>query len=309
MTAIVHLRHASVDKNRWDRTIAQSMNGMVYAQSWFLDLVSPGWEALVVGDYESVMPLTWRKKGGIRYLFQPPFTQQLGVFSLAPVSSVFLAQFLDAIPVEFKYVDVFLNAGNPAPLPETTPLLGRFLPRITHHLPLVKDSSLRTVNYSENLRRNLKKAAGFDGSPERVTIKELIRLFRANRGRSVATLGAREYALLEKIAEEASRRGLLTLTGIRSGAKLLAGACFLESNRESIFFFSAVGEEGKKSGAMSAVIDRHIRSYDGPALVLDFEGSMDKNLSRYYKSFGAHEIVYLHFQSNRLPRLLRWLKK
>jgi hypothetical protein len=61
--------------------IARSFNGIVYAYSWYLDIVSPGWDALVKDDYKSVMPLTWRKKYGIKYLYQPFFTQQLGVFS------------------------------------------------------------------------------------------------------------------------------------------------------------------------------------------------------------------------------------
>jgi hypothetical protein len=60
---------------------------------------------------------------------------------------------------------------------------------------------------------------------------------------------------------------------------------------------------------MSLVLDQFIRDHEGDKKVLDFEGSMDKNLSRFYKSFGADEIVYLHIQQNRLPGLVRWMKK
>ena len=38
------------------------------------------WDALVLNDYEAVMPLTWNKKYGIAYLYQPFLTAQLGVF-------------------------------------------------------------------------------------------------------------------------------------------------------------------------------------------------------------------------------------
>ena len=39
------------------------------------------WDALVEDDYVSVMPLPYRKKMGVTYIFPPTMTQQLGVFS------------------------------------------------------------------------------------------------------------------------------------------------------------------------------------------------------------------------------------
>jgi hypothetical protein len=59
---------------------------------------------------------------------------------------------------------------------------------------------------------------------------------------------------------------------------------------------------------MSAIINSFIREHSGEKLYLDFEGSMDANLSRFYKSFGSKEIVYLQIRKNNLPVLLRWLK-
>ncbi len=58
---INYLKHDQIDQQRWDDCIAHAPNGLVYAWSWYLDIVHPGWEALVeiVDDkYLSVMPLT-----------------------------------------------------------------------------------------------------------------------------------------------------------------------------------------------------------------------------------------------------------
>ena len=68
---IRYLTHNQIDTRRWDECIAQSPNGLVYAWSWYLDVVHPSWEALVEDDYETVMPLTGNKKFGVNYLFQP----------------------------------------------------------------------------------------------------------------------------------------------------------------------------------------------------------------------------------------------
>ena len=78
---IKYLKHNQIDKQKWDSAIENAENGLVYALSWYLDIVSPNWDALVVGDYEQVMPVTHKRKYGIKYLIQPPFCQQLGFFS------------------------------------------------------------------------------------------------------------------------------------------------------------------------------------------------------------------------------------
>src|SRR5688572_25071693 len=95
---IRYLKHGKVNTARWDACIRNSTNGMIYAYSWYLDAVCPGWEALVKGDYESVMPLTCGKKMGLHYLYPPFFTQQLGVFSRSGVNEKEVEEFLSAIP-------------------------------------------------------------------------------------------------------------------------------------------------------------------------------------------------------------------
>ncbi|MBT5428083.1 MAG: hypothetical protein HOK84_17895, partial [Bacteroidetes bacterium] len=54
---IYHLKHKDIDKSRWDTTITRSINGNIYGYSWYLDAVSPDWEALINLDYSIVLPL------------------------------------------------------------------------------------------------------------------------------------------------------------------------------------------------------------------------------------------------------------
>ena len=78
-----HVRHAEIDRSQWDALINQAPNGLIYALTWYLDSVSPGWEALVkevAGRYVAVLPLPVRRKYGFSYLLQPLLTQQLGLF-------------------------------------------------------------------------------------------------------------------------------------------------------------------------------------------------------------------------------------
>ena len=68
---IHYLEHKDIDKAKWDATVVEC--GNIYARSWYLDIVHPGWEALVEDGYFAVMPLTGGKKFGVNYLYQPFF--------------------------------------------------------------------------------------------------------------------------------------------------------------------------------------------------------------------------------------------
>jgi dTDP-4-amino-4,6-dideoxygalactose transaminase len=63
-----------------------ALNGNIYAYSWYLNNVCEKWDTLVEDDYVSVMPLPYRKKMGVTYIFPPTITQQLGVFSHENIS-------------------------------------------------------------------------------------------------------------------------------------------------------------------------------------------------------------------------------
>ena len=78
---IVYLNRGAIDTEKWDQVISESPAETLYPYSWYLDLVSSNWSALVEDDYRFIMPVVWKKKAGLKYVYQPFYTQQLGVFS------------------------------------------------------------------------------------------------------------------------------------------------------------------------------------------------------------------------------------
>src|SRR5664279_3747613 len=86
-------------------------NGLVYGYSVYLDTMANYWDALILNDYEVVMPLTWNKKYGIYYLYQPFFTACLGLFG-NNITAELVNDFLKVIPDKFKYWDICLNYAN-----------------------------------------------------------------------------------------------------------------------------------------------------------------------------------------------------
>ena len=110
---IRHLRHTQINFLKWDKCISSAVNGTIFAYSWYLDVSSEGWEAIVADDYEMVMPLTINFKYNYLEISQPILCPQLGVFSAIPITETIVKNFIEAIPKKFKYINIRFNKYNP----------------------------------------------------------------------------------------------------------------------------------------------------------------------------------------------------
>jgi len=303
---IKYLEHHQIDKVKWDDCISNSCNGIIYAYSWYLDIASPGWDALVENNYESVFPLTKNKKYGIDYLFNPYFIQQLGLFSKEKILQVDLNNFLSAIPEQFKFIEINLNSENKFVTPGFEQKQN-----LTHHLDLSASYESISKNYSESLKRNLKKAYALKQTVARNGYAPyIVVLFRTNRGKEITKLKDRHYSQFEKTVEVALQKNFCEVYDVNNEkGNTIAGAIFMESNNKAVFIFSGSNSEARDKFSMALLMDTYIRDHSGKNLILDFEGSNDVNLARFYKSFGAKEIVYLQIKKNTLPFPLKFFKK
>lgn len=310
---IRHLTYEEIDKQRWDECISNSVNGIIYAYSWYLDIVCPSWEALVENDYERGFPLTGRKKSGINYLYQPCFSQQLGVFSKNILSEEIIENFIKAIPAKYKFVEINLNTFN-----KLNPAKYKLSPNLTHELDLIASYQTIFHHYSENTKRNIKLANNSALTFSTLAnAEEIINLFRQNKGKEIQTLKEKDYISLKKLVSICLYKNIAHVKGVKTkDGKLCAGAIFIESNRKVIFLFSATNSEAKANGAMSFLIDNFIKENSQRNLTLDFEGSNNLNLARFYKSFGAKECIYFHYKKNVLPWIftksitfIKWFRK
>lgn len=303
---IRHLRHDDIDKKKWDGCIHSSFNGIIYAYSWYLDAVCEEWEALVENDYERVFPLTARKKYGISFLYQPFFTQQLGVFSKSILSAEVVENFLKAIPVKFRYIEINLNTLNKI---ETDGF--KVEPQKNFELDLINSYENIFKHYSQNTRRNVKKAESTGMTiMKNIKPESLIDMFRENRGKNIAHLRDDDYLMLRKLIYSCIYKGLAEVYGAYTDFnELCAGAVFVHSNKKSTFLFSGMNETGRERSAMFMVINSYIRDHAHNHLVFDFNGSNDPNLARFYQGFGSTECTYFRVHRNNLPPVIKTLAR
>lgn len=298
---IRHLRHAEIDKALWDAQLQRCANRLWYAQSWVLDHMSPGWEALVEDESGAIMPLTWRRKWGIDYLFQPLGLQQLGVFAPLPTQA---ARLVLSVPARFRYWDICIQ-----PIPGFAELdHGRVEERTDQVLSLVGDIAGLRAAYSQGHRRNLSKhhdGVGFSTmAPE-----AFIDLFDRTTGARYGSVPAKDLDALRALISEGVLRGQCEVVSAHSEGVVLGAVCFATWEGRTILLKSANTPEGNEARAIFRIMDEWIARHAGTGLLLDFAGSMTPSVARFNAGFGARTTVYLRLVRNRLPPPLRWLKR
>lgn len=308
---ISYLTHNQIDKQRWDECIAQSPDGLVYVWSWYLDVVHPNWEALVENDYETVMPLTGSKKFGIYYLFQPFFTQKLGVFSKKEASEAKIEEFLKAIPEKFKFAEFRINKSFTAHETYKSHTTYQIESHRNLELALNNNYAVLAANYNSNTKRNLSKA-----QKQGLAIVEdaepsvIIELFRKNRGKEIKHWGDNEYNRLLSLVEAAKNHNSCMVLGAKNtDNQIVAGAIFMMSHNKIVFLFSGSDESNKENHGLTFLLDFVIEKYSGTDKILDFEGSDNDGLARFYKGFGGEEKYYSGLRFNKLNKIYNFALK
>jgi hypothetical protein len=280
---IKHFSHNEINRQKWDACIQNACNSLVYAESWYLDIVSPNWEAMICGDYEYIMPLPVKKKIGIPFLVQPPLTQQLGGLSSNKIDESIIENFIQKIP--YKSYHLNFNEQNP---------YSKGVKQPNFVLNLNQSYETLISAYSTNTKRNLRKALGFNIEIKTGLLPNDFLFFyhSAEKNYSVPP-----ETKVNKLIEEAFKKGKITLYGAYNINNVLISAlCLLHSPQRLIYLLPVSNKEGKEKSAMFRIVDEIIQNNANSNLVLDFEGSKVERVSNFYQGFGAQLQTYIQIK-------------
>ncbi len=299
---IAFIHREAIDTEKWDQVIAESPAETIYPYSWYLDAVASNWSALVAGDYRFIMPVVWKKKTGMKYVYQPFHTQQLGVFSREYVEPQIIREMLAIIYKKFRFAGINFNVKN---------LVGEEDPftvddKSNYILELNRDYDEHYKSFSSNAKRNIRQSAEFKEVVEMdVPTEELVKLKKAN---DVIQRSEEDYARLQKLLEILIARGEGSVYAIRTGTEVIAAAFFAHSRTRAIYMVSASGKTGKEHRSMFRIVDAFIREYAGSGKILDFEGSNIPSVARFFAGFGAQPEIYQGISFSRLPATFNKLR-
>lgn len=290
-----------IDVAKWDDCIKSSPNGLVYAYSFYLDHMSKHWDALVYGDYEAVMPLTWNRKCGIKYLYQPPFTQQLGIFGKNSSNKELVELFISHLHRHFKFAEIFFNYGNYHRI---------FQSRPNYILPLNNNYDRIREGYKNVLEKNLKRAShtGLNYKPMDDP-KMIIGLYKTVYGRRFSHVTNTDYIQFEKNCSYLQKKDALILRGAYNEDNAPQACVLLLRNKNRMHLVQSVTLPLTKTLQPNHfLLDNLIKEFSGGDLILDFEGSSIKGVAEFYQTFGAVQEPYFFYRYNELPWPLRMFK-
>jgi hypothetical protein len=300
---INYIQRKDLDVTRYDACIENSIQSTIYAFSWYLDIVADHWDVLVLDDYKAVMPIPWKKKIGIKYVYPPLWLLELGVFYLDGDQDI--EPFLAILYSKFKFVELRLNTKN------KFLKLASLVPKQFQYLDLKIGYEAILKGYNRNRKRELVKANKYQlienwtDNPDK-----LITIFKENIAERVKGISDKDYANLRNLMNFSLKNGVGELLTIYdTNDKLLAAAFFLKHKNKVTQLVCASDISNRKSGVHTFFNDRAIFKYQSHFDIYNFGGSSMENIANYYVSFGSQTEEYQQIKYNNLPFLLRLFKK
>lgn len=294
--------HENIDFDKWDACVDAVQFPQPYGFSWYLNWLSNSWQAVVLGDYEVVLPIFQKKKYGVTFSTRPFGTQSLGPYAKIPLTEDILQGLIEEAMKHVQYAELFF--GNHA---ATAPLSGKEYSNLV--LDTTPDYKELAANYSNQTKRNLKKAqkAKFELA-EWVTINDAVQLWNQEMS-AKSGIQPQSMERLGRLLEFCNYQKRGVLYAVRDEYNQLCGAQFwVVFQGRSTLILNASTDWGKENGVSSWLIDSHIKSVSGRKHVVDFEGSSIEGLYRFYSGFGATDQPFTLHIENHLPLPIRWFK-
>lgn len=300
---IVYHKHNEIDREQWDNCIKNSPGVKPYSYSWYLDIMAPGWEALVDDDYDSVFPIPGFSKFGIQYVATPVFLQQLGAFSPDKPSSKALIEFLEYMPDFYKLVDLCVGHKIDYDGYKVTE-------KVNFELELSKSYEKLWENFSPHCKRNIEASA--KKKPELfsdITPNEIIDLFIMNKGKDIKGIKIRDYERLKNLMNFCLKNKKGRIIGVRATKKrLIFGVFVVESSGNKTLLFVVNTPESRTRRIGYYVVNELIKEHSSTRTILDFAGSSIPSIASFMESFGPVKVPYFRIYRNRLLWPVRMMK-
>ncbi|HON18632.1 MAG TPA: hypothetical protein PK990_05620 [Salinivirgaceae bacterium] len=287
-----------IDRKQWQQLSEMPNNNFLYNQSWYLDAITNrNWGALVDENYTAALPLPYRKKFGIPYLFQPFLTQQFSLLCHSKANQETLSAFIKKIPSRFLIANLSLNQ-----IPSK--LNGfNYIERTNHILDLNKDYEQIASEYNRNTRRNIQAAKAQELAVEwNLPFDDFLPLQiewePGNFTKPHKNILLNLWPLLQQHAEPFT-------VCVYFNSNPCAVGLFCRYGSRIYFMLCASSSEGKDTKAMFLLIDRVIERFSGSELLFDFTGSSIPDIARRNVGFGASTEIYFALQRSNLLQKTR----
>ncbi|MFV0146404.1 hypothetical protein OBK08_00235 [Empedobacter falsenii] len=275
---IKRVSRKKLDVNKYTECLNKSVNYRIYAEVFYLDvLVENNWDCYVLNDYEAIMPLPFVKKFGFKFISQPIYCQQLGVFHQENLSKETFKLFENKLHRNLVRAYSFNE--------ENTEM---FEPKGEKRVNQVLNLNFDYNIYFKTIRKNRKQEIK-TGLPENYKICQhsknidFIDLLDKNYSHIKKELQLKKLVkLVNKLQEEEKS---ITIS-IEENQQVLASSFYIISDKRLIQLCNAKVENSPVN-LNSFIVHHIIKTNLNKSITLDFEGSSLKGVQEFNESFRA----------------------
>lgn len=278
MPEIRKIKRKDLDLKKYSKAINEALNYRIYAEYWYLDvLTEEKWECWVYGDYEVVMPIPLQFKFGIKFVLQPTYCQQLGVFYKEEISDELFREFEKKLH-KYRVRSYCFNEENTE----------RYNPkgekRVNYILDLNRPYEEIFENYTKHRRKDIRKS-------ERLGV----RVFETQDKENFIKLFLNNYQHLNKVVNNRflnhyldyllKSQKIILCDVLDESGNLIGAQMFVISGKRRICMGFARDRETENHNASAFVIDYLIRKLSDNDKIIDFEGSVNRKIADFMEGF------------------------
>ncbi len=288
--------HANIDKDKWDNCLKKIDRAHFYGLYGYLSAICQ-WNALVLeenNEYTVLVPLPFNEKFGIRFLYQPFFCQQLGVFVDRNLT-----------PQETKQIVGLIKKNHLFGKLQWANKLGfeynfSLLEKANFELPLNNSFEQLSSSFNQNRKRNLKKLHELDAlTVHQVSdldaITRCVDSFQKQMQDKIIGVRQEHYHNFLEGNRSVLKQVTPTVVQIYSKQELVSESYFIEFNNRVIYLMGYTVANYLKLSVSSLAFEKIIKNYANSNKILDFEGGSIPGIAQFYLSFGAQKKEYYVF--------------
>ncbi len=258
----------AIDTTKWNSCVHYATNGNIFGYKWYIDAVTKDWEALVEGDYESVLPLIWKKNWlGKKRLYVPTLIREAGIYSSNALSEKRVASFLKAIPATYKKWTIQVDQFTLLPKKQ----LINIKQGKKQLIYMNKSYEQLSDRFTPVVHTQLDKARAADLRPAgSLKPESIVDFYKAND----PNYSKENYYAYLRIMYNLLHRGWGFISGVVDANKtLLAVNFFIFSHGRLVSYLPVVSKQGQAVGAMEFLMNLIFHTNANKQLILDFNGN------------------------------------
>ena len=281
------INRSKLNADKYDACIAASEWPMPYAFSALMDIVARRWKAVVLGDYEMVMPIAYnRKLLGVPQVYHPFYAQQLGAFGRFQRDVVVVKAMLLKVSKVYVRVNMQLNFANPLPKIKNW----HFRQRTNYELNLNPSYTTIQKGYRKGHKSNIKSSKSMNYIEKGTLSTDAFAKILARLPTTVA---------LGQLMDLVKLYGLdaIYIARLNNGEIGALGffprlSHFIKGQDRIIYMVGHTTEKGRKAFSGHFLIDSVIKENAETNTIFDFEGSELPGVASFFKGFGPLNVPY-----------------